>query len=301
MNFFDRLNVLIHYTGLEIGEVETGLLNHFVDNSDIKEESAKTKVKRILSGKAGTPNENNRKYIASFFKVISDKKGLQYNSNWLTDMECAFEEIRDLKKSIHTCMPDSLFSVFHFYRNYTKLEESLRLYVDSICRDYCIYRFHSKGKLVCDVLRIDEYENGTAKCRVYMYSDEKNYKYTIFHGNIFIKKEVALYLIASAESRHDVVSPKFIFFTFDGGDENENDGVISGIADDSKIPVSSCVLLTTLCERELNPEQDVRKINDDDDRVERTEKYTKLISHVDPILNCNGANKPIYLKKNSEL
>ncbi len=305
MKFCDRLDVLMHHIGSDRYEVEEGLIKQDIDaiGEDINaiEDKEKNKVRNKInkffrlkySEEPQGIHEKTKQKLSSYFQVVADQNGRSFDPKWLNE-SCLLEDVDELKNSINACVPDSLFSVFHFYRNYAKLDETLRSYVGSICRDYCIYRFHSKGQLVCDVLRIDEYENGTAKCRVYIHSEEKSPKYTIYHGNMFIDKKVALYLIASKASPHSVFCPEFIFFTFSGDDAAENYGVISGISDDKKNPISTCVLLTSLCERELNPEKEVRKIKENDSRVKKTDKYSKLSGHVAPILNCQGVNLTLF-------
>ncbi|MCH9660402.1 MAG: hypothetical protein K0U54_05770, partial [Bacteroidetes bacterium] len=170
MEFLLRIKVLSHHIGLTDGDVHDGMVNHLIEQGKAKS-TAQAQVKRVMNGTK--PHRTTKENFNGFLTKKAEENRILYDPRWI--MGSDFENKHELKESIKVIKKENNISLafLESYERYAKNESSLNDYINEIKRDYCIYRYTYEERLVCDVLKILSNDNGTAKCEIYVYDNDK--------------------------------------------------------------------------------------------------------------------------------
>jgi hypothetical protein len=251
------LEVLIHQAGLT-NKLFIEKLAHYL--AEQKEQSnirpLRQQVRGWLEG-IHEPKGDSRTLLASFFSQQWPEDRQPFESKWLT---MTLEELMALDKTYMQAIDERrrFTGIFRKYQEYVdKTPDSLRNLCKNHEHDYFLYRYHSSGELVRDVLRVTGHGQGHLLVTLYQHTQHDQYPQGIktYEGMGFFYRLDLLYLFFTADTEEDGPEPAFLIFRVD----NSNTyvlGTVAGISD-QHAPLCNVVLRRRLKERLPQPQNAV--------------------------------------------
>lgn len=247
----DHFKIFSLYLKMDYEECYENMQKHF---QELFEEPGKRKNIEIKVAawwnQRRMPQQEQLSQINAFFGALAQKRGLAWDNNWL------LSSVSFLERHVE-CLQDAINKIKQPYavaRLFTDCYENKDIH--HITNKYChkcffIYRIHTNGILVRDVLRFKGHDKENIFCTIYQYTTQrpsntqelkgKNIKY--FYGNLFFNHPSLNISFASPEydEEHGPEYGQIVFPSMFNSEERL--GILTGLTDDTYLPAAVTILV----------------------------------------------------------
>ena len=197
------------------------------------------------------PQQEQLAQINTFFNEVAQELGLEWKNTWLLSTVSYLENhVADLQDAIKKFKQP--YAIARFYSDCYKNKDLVKRMVSKYCHKcFFIYRIHTNGRLVRDVLRFKGHDEENIFCTVYQYtthlaSDARDWNWKNikrFNGNLFFNHSILDITFASPEydEEHGPEYGQIIFPWMLSSEERL--GILTGLTDDNYIPAAVTILI----------------------------------------------------------
>lgn len=214
-----------------------------------------------------SPQKRGKHQLEDFFKKIFNERNKKFDTECFDMNIDDFLRFVDINYSEAAGIPEP-YSIFKAYRNAAVGDDYIERLINNYRGYYYLYRIHSTGSLVRDVVQIYGNEQGAALCNIYEYSSDGSQRYKLFHGNAFFSNKLIYITVSTSLSQ--VRDFEMAFLMIQRHEQSNNlVGIGSGPIDNCNYPSAYRFLMVKVDEKadsieNKNVSNEVKKINKND-------------------------------------